>query len=442
MYYFLTAVQEMSMPVFNQIKLGLVRQAFPASQRPNIEKRLAEEFVRAGFAAKIKPGHKVLITSGSRGIESMLEVLQNLVKLVKSVGGIPLMLPAMGSHGGGTAEGQVDVLAHLGQTEATLGAPIYTDYQPAQVGEVFDQIPVFVDKAVLAESTDHVILVGRVKEHTEFCGPIESGLLKMAVVGMGRIAGATSMHLAAVKYTYAETIKAMAQTIFDNAPVLGGIALVDDQHNVLRHLEAVPAAEIASREPELLVMSQHIKPKLPWDALDILLVDEIGKDISGAGFDTKVIGRLMNIYEKPLTVPAITRIVTRRISEKGGGNAIGLGLSDFITQRLYDAVDFEMTRINSVVAVSPEKGRCPIVAPDTKAALKLALETVGPWKASSLSMAWIQNTKDLEYIAVTPDLFEAARNNPSLEVIAPPEIWPWATQDEGPDFKEYLAKHK
>ena len=425
---------------FDQIKLGLVRQSFPASRRPDVEKRLADEFVRAGFAAKIKPGQKVLITSGSRGIESMLEVLQVLVKLVKSVGGRPLILPAMGSHGGGTSAGQIEVLAHLGQTEATLGAPIHDDYQPVQIGEVFDRVPVFVDRVCLPEQTDHVILVGRVKEHTEFSGPIESGLLKMAVVGLGRVAGATSMHQAAVKYTYAEAIKNMARMIFTETPVLGGIALVDDQRNILHHLEAVPAADIHEREPELLKMSQRVKPKLPWDKLDILLVDEMGKDISGSGLDTKVIGRIMNIYEKELTTPAITRLVTRRISAKGGGNAIGLGLSDFVTQQLFEAVDMEMTRLNSVVAVAPEKGRCPIVASNTKAALKLALETVGPWSPEVLSLAWILNTKDLEYLAVSPCLWDKVNSDPSLEAVSSPKTWPWNAETEGPEFNNYLRQ--
>jgi len=330
----------------------------------------------------------------------------------------------------------VEVLAHLGQTEATLGAPIHGGYQPVQVGEVFDGLPVFADQAVL--DADHVILVGRVKEHTEFSGPIESGLLKMAVVGLGRIAGATSMHQAAVKHTYAEAIKAMAAALFRAAPIIGGIALVDDQRNILHHLEAVPAADIAAREPELLKMSQRVKPQLPWDRLDILLVDEMGKDISGSGLDTKVIGRIMNIYERELTSPAVTRLITRRMSAKGGGNAIGLGLSDYITQRLYDGVDLEMTRLNSVVAISPEKGRCPIVAADTRAALKLALETVGPWRPEILTLAWVLNTKDLEYMAVSQSLWAAAEGDERLERLSPPEPWPWLLEAEGPDFGPYI----
>ena len=427
------------MSTVDDLKVGLVRQVFPPSRRPDVKATLAAEFKAAGFADKIKPGERVVITSGSRGIEAMNEVIRELVALVKACGAKPLLLPAMGSHGGGTAKGQVEVLEHLGQTEETMGAPIHPEYNPVEVGQVFDQVPVFVDKAATKGEADHVILVGRVKEHSEFTGPIESGLLKMAVVGLGRVAGATSMHLSAVRYTYAETIMVMARVIFKNAPVLGGIALVDDQHNTLCHLEALPVDKIFEREPELLIMSQKVKPALPWDALDILLLDEMGKDISGSGLDTKVIGRIMNIYEKALTTPAITRIITRRISKKGGGNAIGLGLSDFITRKLYDAVDQEMTHLNSVVAVSPEKGRCPIVAPHTKGALELALRTVGPWRPETLTLAWGRNTKDLEYLAVSQALWEKAADHPGLEQVRAPQPLPFDGEGELPLLTEFTA---
>ena len=166
----------------------------------------------------------------------------------------------------------------------------------------------------------------------------------------------------------------------------------------------------------------------------------MGKDISGSGLETKIVGRIMNIYEKALETPAITRIITRRMSDKGGGNALGLGLSDFITRALYEQVDLEMTRLNCVVAISPEKGRCPIVTEDSRAALGLALETVGPWRPETLELAWILNTKDLEYLAVSPALWAAAEMCPGLERLSPPEVWPWKDGGEGPKFTDYLQK--
>ena len=421
-----------------RLSAGLVRQAFPPSRRPDIPAVLAAEFKRAGFSDKIKPGQRVLITSGSRGIESMLEVLRETAALVRALGARPLILPAMGSHGGGTAQGQVEVLAHLGQTEETLGAPIYGGYLPVTIGEAWPGCPVNIEAAALPDRTDHVILVGRVKEHTEFSGPIESGLLKMAVVGLGRVDGATVMHEAAVRYTYVEAIKVMAGIIFKASPVLGGLALVEDSRNVLSHLEAVPAAEIFRREPELLVLSQKSKPKLPFDRLDILLVDEMGKDISGSGLDTKVIGRIMNIYEQELTTPRITRIITQRISDKGGGNAIGLGLSDFVTRELAGQVDPEMTRLNCLVAVSPEKGRLPLVCSEARSALAAALATVGPWQPETLTLAWIANTKDLEYLALSPALLALARERADLEILAPAEPLPWLADGHLPRLEGWI----
>lgn len=430
-------IQRNIMSVAANIELGLVKQNYPESQRPDIKKTLAAEFARTGLLDPIKPGDLVAVTSGSRGIEAMAEVIAAVVSLVREKGGDPLILPAMGSHGGGTPEGQIEVLAHLGQTEETLGARIYDRYEPRVVGTVFDEdVPVYVEGR--AVDADHVILVGRVKEHTEFCGPIESGLLKMAVVGLGRMAGATAMHSAAVKYTYARTIMEMAGVIFKTTPILGGVALVEDQRNVLKHLEAVPVDRIMTREPELLKLSQEFRAKLPYDRLDILLLDEMGKDISGSGLDTKVIGRIMNIYEPELTSPRITRIVTLRMSEKGGGNANGLGLPDYITKELYDAVDFPMTALNVMIAVTPEKGRCPIVRDNARHALEGALETVGPYKLDTLEMAWITSTKDVEYLAVTPALWEKAASDPWLTRLFPPRPIPLSADGNLPPLNFYL----
>ncbi|MDR1486598.1 MAG: hypothetical protein LBT62_01190 [Deltaproteobacteria bacterium] len=426
------------MSVPDTLKLGVIKQIYPASQIPNIPEVLADEFARLELASKIKSGDKVVITSGSRGIDSMLEVISELVKILKSLGAKPFILPAMGSHGGGTDSGQVEVLEHLGQTEHSLGAPILADYRPTIIGEVFGGLPVSVDGSALREGgADHVILVGRVKEHTEFIGPIESGLLKMAVVGLGRVQGATKMHQAAVKYTYHKTIEAMAKVIFSKAPILCGVALVEDQRNNLCHLEVVSADQIFSRERELLILSQSKKPHLPWDRLDVLIVDEMGKDISGAGLDTKVIGRIMNIYEQEPQTPKITRLISLKISAKGGGNAIGVGLNDFITRELFEAIDPEMTDLNSTVAVSPEKGRIPIVRANAKAALEGALATVGPYEPEDLEMAFIASTKDLEYLGVSAALWRKS-DSPEFERIAPPRPLPFKSDGNLMGFKQWL----
>ena len=256
-----------------------------------------------------------------------------MAEAVKAKGGRPLILPAMGSHGGGTAEGQIEVLKHLGQTPETLGAPIHDCMDPVGVGET-EGCLVYADR--VAVEADHIIIVNRIKEHTEFIGEIESGLLKMAVVGLGRVAGAEVMHQLAVRISYVKAIQAMARVLFQRLPILGGVAILEDKTNTVRRLEAVPAAAVFEREPQLLAEARQHHASLPFDQLDVLLVDEIGKDVSGAGFDTKVIGRIMNIYEKECEQPAITRIVLRDLSARTGGNAIGLGLADYVHRRVVD----------------------------------------------------------------------------------------------------------
>jgi hypothetical protein len=335
----------------------------------------------------------------------MAMVLRSLAGSVKARGAKPVILPAMGSHGGGTAQGQVKVLKHLGLTSETVGSSIHDLIEPVEIADV-EGCPVFADRA--AVEADHIILVNRIKEHTEFIGEIESGLIKMAVVGLGRIAGAEVMHQLAVKISYALALQAIARVLFSNLQILGGIAIIEDKTNTFRRLEAVPANIIFKREPELLKEARQYHAMLPFDQLDVLLVDEIGKDISGAGFDTKVIGRIRNIYEKECERPRITRIVLRDLSEKTGGNAIGLGLADFIHRRVAEKMDPEMTAINCITAVAPEKGMVPITLSTDRQALEAAFQSIGLWSTDDVRMAWITNTSDLKRLAVSPALAKEA----------------------------------
>lgn len=386
-------------------ELHTLAQGFESAAGPDPRAAVAEEIGRTGLLETVAPGQSVLITAGSRGVACMPEVLAGVAAAVKARGAAPLILPAMGSHGGGTAAGQVEVLRHLGQTEKTLGAPIHDRLEPVQIGEA-EGCPVYADRAAL--EADHILIVNRIKEHTEFIGAIESGLIKMAVVGLGRIAGAEVMHQLAVRVSYVRAIEAIARVLFAKLPVLGGIAILEDKTSALRRLEAVPAGAVFEREPELIKEAQQHHAALPFDRLDVLLVDEIGKDISGAGFDTKVIGRIMNIYEKECETPRITRIVLRDLSAKTGGNAIGIGLADFVHRRVVAKMDPEMTALNSITAAAPEKGRVPISLPSDREALEAAFNSIGLWQAETVRMAWIVNTLDLNRMAVSPALAREA----------------------------------
>jgi hypothetical protein len=387
-------------------ELHILEQDFKPGPRLDVPSCVRKELERAGLLKAVTRGQTVLITAGSRGVACMVEVLRAVTEAVKDQGGRPLILPAMGSHGGGTAEGQIEVLQHLEQTPETLGAPIHDRMEPVKLGEA-QGCPVYADRAVV--EADHIVLVNRVKEHTEFIGEIESGLLKMAVVGLGRVAGAEVMHQLAVRISYVKAIQAMALVLFQKLPILGGVAILEDKTNTLRRLEAVPAAAVFEREPQLLAEARQHHASLPFDQLDVLLVDEIGKDVSGAGFDTKVIGRIMNIYEKECERPRITRIVLRDLSARTGGNAIGLGLADYLHRRVTDKMDAGMTALNCITAVAPEKARVPIVLPSDRCALEAALRSIGLWTAESVRLAWIANTSDLIRLAVSPALAAEAR---------------------------------
>ena len=388
-------------------ELHILEQDFKSSPVVDAPRCTREKLERAGLLNAVKPGETVLITAGSRGVGCMVAVLAAVAAAVKEKGGRPLILPAMGSHGGGTAQGQIEVLRHLGQTPETLGTPVHDRMEPVVVGEA-ERCPVYADRA--AVEADHIILVNRIKEHTEFIGEIESGLLKMAVVGLGRVAGAEVMHQLAVRISYVKAIQAIAKVLFQKLSILGGVAILEDKTNTVRRLEAVPAAAVFEREPQLLREAAQHHAALPFDRLDVLLVDEIGKDVSGAGFDTKVIGRIMNIYEKECERPRITRIVLRDLSARTGGNAIGLGLADYVHRRVVDKMDAEMTALNCITAVAPEKARIPIVLPSDRRALEAAFRSIGLWTAESVRLAWIINTSDLKRLAVSPALAEEARS--------------------------------
>ncbi|MEN6440508.1 MAG: DUF2088 domain-containing protein [Syntrophobacter sp.] len=390
-------------------KFGFIRQQFPKANNPDPRQAVTVELEKSSLLEPVRKGDRVLIACGSRGIKSMNEVLGTCIAAVRQRGGVPLVYPAMGSHGGGTADGQVDVLRHLGINESTIGTPIYAGLEMVEIDRVHGSVPVYADRAVV--DADHVLIINRVKEHTEYIGETESGILKMAVVGFGRQLGAETMHQLAVNLTYHKAIHLIAASLFKNLKILGGIALLEDHFNELRRVEALRPDEVFSREPQLLEESKRYKPVLPFEELDVLIVDEIGKEISGAGMDTKVIGRIMNVYEKECETPRITRIVVRDLSEATNGNATGIGLADYTTLKAVGRIDFNATMTNCVTAVAPEKGRIPLAFKTDREALDAALGTIGIWSPDRVRVAWISNTKDLEFLAVSGALLDSAKQD-------------------------------
>jgi hypothetical protein len=419
-------------------KFGFIRQKFEKATPADVGPMLRSELDRSGLLSPVRKGDRVLITAGSRGIVSMNEVLKTCVEAIRERGGLPFVYPAMGSHGKGTAGGQIEVLGHLGVSESSIGAPIHSELELVEIDRVADSVPVYADRA--AVDADHVLIVNRIKEHTEYIGDTESGILKMAVVGFGRQPGAETMHRLAVNISYFKAIHAIAASLFKNLKVLGAIALLEDHFNQLRRVEAIRADDVFAREPELLLESRLHKPKLPFEELDILIIDQIGKEFSGAGMDTKVVGRIMNVYEKECESPRISRIVVRDLSEASGGNGTGIGLADYTTRRAVDKIDFEATALNCVTASAPEKARLPLSFASDRDAVDAAFKTIGLWSPEKVRVAWISNTKDLEFMAVSRALLEPAGDK--FEVWGKGELFDLPYDESGnlPLIEDYLPQ--
>lgn len=348
---------------------------------------------------ELQPGATVAITAGSRGIHDMPSVIAAVVTELQDRGLAPFVLPAMGSHGGATAEGQRKMLASLGITEESVGCEIRSSMSVAVVGQDAMGWDVYVAEDAL--KADAIVLANRIKPHTDFSGPVESGLCKMAVIGLGKHRGAESLHNAGLADDFAAVIADRARVIIDETPVVGGIALIEDAHEQATVIEGIPADAIADREPELLERAYEELPTLPVSDLDCLIVDEIGKEISGTGMDTNVLGRYRFHGEAEPESPRITRIYARSLTGSSHGNALGMGLADFVHRDLIEAVDFEDTYTNIATSGEPERSKIPFVVPDDETALTIIPSTVGLKELSQLRIARIHNTLDPDELVVS-----------------------------------------
>ncbi|WP_461208596.1 nickel pincer cofactor-dependent isomerase, group 22 [Desulfocurvus sp. DL9XJH121] len=400
-------------------KIVRIRQALDRTTLEDPAGAAAEQ-IRDLLARKpVRPGAKVALTAGSRGIANIVPILRAVAQAFKDAGARPVIIPSMGSHGGAAAQGQVAVLAEVDITEETVGAPIESCMDTVVVGATEDGVPVHLDRTAL--ECDHIVPINRIKPHTEFSGHIESGVSKMMVIGLGNKNGAETAHLYAVRYGYERILMTSARVILDNAPVLAGLGIIENGVGQTAQVALVEPENWFETEHELLESAHEKCPKLPFDPLDVLLVDESGKHISGTGMDTKVVGRIMNIYEKPLTSPRITRIVLRDLAKPNDGNVLGMGLADFITRKVADQINTFNTNINCVTAVTPEKGRMPIVCTNDRQALEYAMATAGPITPEGFRLAWIHNTSTLEEMWVSTALAEQSRSMPNIEILGGPQ---------------------
>src|SRR3989475_8325959 len=397
-------------------RLLLVRQNFPDRSIPDIRSAVSRELTNSPFSSRLKPGARVAIGVGSRGINNIATIVRSMVDFWKSKGAQPFIFPAMGSHGAATAEGQADVLAHYGIIEATMGCPVVSSLQVVSLGQTAEGIETFMDRN--AYESDGVMLVGRVKWHTDFAGKIESGLFKMMAIGLGKFAGAQHYHTYAYKIGLEQVVRGIGRQVLASGKILGGMAILEDAYHNTAQLTAVPVESMEQREQELLSLAKSWMGKIPMD-LDILILDEIGKNISGAGMDTKVVNRGVHGQYNPWPdAPRIERIFIRGLSDLSYGNGVGLGMADVVSDRLLGRIDWNPTQINSLTASTPAAIRTPVHFPRDRECLERIAPTVGKHDLRQVTYGWLRNSLELDVIALSENLRPQIDKNPILEVIA------------------------
>jgi len=395
-------------------RLLLVRQSFPDRRIPDVAAEVRIQLTAAAFAGRLKPGSSVAIGVGSRGIHNIETIVRNVVDYWKGQGMKPFIFPAMGSHGAASAGGQADVLAHYGITESSIGCPIVSQLEVVSLGKTSDGIEAFMDRK--AYDADGVMLVGRVKWHTDFAGKIESGLFKMMAIGLGKFAGAQRYHAYAYRLGLEHVIRSVGRQVLKSGKILGGLAILEDaQHNTAK-LDAVPVEIMETREEENLALVKSWMARIPMD-LDILILDEIGKNISGAGMDTKVANRGVNGEYNPWpNTPRFERIFVRDLSALTYNSAVGMGMADVVTDRLVNRINWEPTWINSLTANTPAAIRTPIHFPADRECIERVAPTVGKTDLSQVTYGWIRNTMELGRLALSENLRSQIEKNPALEI--------------------------
>jgi hypothetical protein len=387
-----------------------VRQRFDAPRVDDVPATVHRALGRLALGGVVRPGQSVAIAVGSRGIADLDRVVRATVDVFRELGATPFIVPAMGSHGGGTAAGQTAILAGFGVTESAVGAPIRSSMEVVQLGTTRDGMPVWFDRE--ASAADHVLVVNRVKPHTTFSAAIESGLIKMAVIGLGKQRGAAACHQAIAAHSFSQVVLGALEVVLAKAPLRAGLAVVENADEAVALLEAVPASAFAEREPALLDLARQWMAALPVTRADLLIVDAMGKNVSGSGMDTNVIGRKP---EGNGAGPRIRRVFVRALTPETHGNAYGVGFADFTTTRLVEGMDYGATRLNSLTAAHPEAGAIPLHFGTDREAIETALSSAGCASPELARVVRIRNTLALGEVEVSEALRPELRD--SVEIV-------------------------
>jgi hypothetical protein len=380
----------------NYPHLVRIRQHFERPQVREVPAGVAAALEPLDLGQRIRPGQSVALTAGSRGIANIPVILKATADFLKKLGARPFLVPTMGSHGGGTAEGQRAILESYGITESFVGVPLRASMEVVQVGTTAEGYPVFLDRH--ASQADHIGVVARVKPHTGYHGPIESGLLKMMLIGLGKHTGALHYHRILLEHPYDNVVRSITRTLRQQAPIAFGLGIVENAYDETALLEGVRPGEFEPREEQLLVKARALLGRLPWANADLLIVDEIGKDISGSGMDTNVVGRkrAFRTQAAPPGLPNMRLIFVRGLSEHTHGNAAGLGLADFTTTPLVRSMNYRATVINCLTAGYPEGAFIPVHFETDREVIEAALAIVGLRSPEEARVLHIRNTLVLE----------------------------------------------
>jgi len=401
-----------------------VRQTFDATRVNDIPGEVDRQLATLNFSSVIRAGQTVAITAGSRGIANIAVILKGACDHLRRLGATPVIIPAMGSHGGGTAEGQRRIIEAYGVTEQFTGAEIRASMETVVVDTTPQGIPVHFDKQAFA--CDHVLVVGRVKPHTGFVGPVESGLHKMMLIGLGKHEGAKIYHRAILDFSFLEIIRAVADVVLRKCRVIGGLGIVENAYDETGLIAAVAPADFFERESELLTLAKQWLPRLPFPQTQLLIIDAIGKNLSGTGMDTNVIGRKYNDHAATdRDEVSVKRIFVRGLTHETHGNATGIGLAEFTNTRTVNQVDRRITAINCLTGGHPTAAMIPIAFDTDRDVIHAALPTLGLVAPAQAKVVQIANTLHLSEVLVSEAYLPDIRQRSDLEILAGPFDMPF-----------------
>ncbi|PAV30615.1 hypothetical protein CIL05_05805 [Virgibacillus profundi] len=391
-------------------KMANVRQTFDATEVEDFALGLQTELEKEHIKKTVKPGMSIAVAVGSRGVDRLVEMTAITVKYLQDLGAKPFIVPSMGSHGGATGEGQKAVLEHLGVTAESVGAEILSSMEVVKVGELPNGLPVYIDK--YASEADGIVVINRVKPHTAFRGPVESGIMKMISIGLGKQKGAEACHQLGFKHM-AEHVPAMANLTMEKMPILFGVATVENAFDKVAKVEVLAPEEIMERETELQKLAKQCLPKLHFEQIDVLIIDQIGKNISGDGMDPNITGR----YPTPYAYggPEVVKMVVLDLTPETEGNANGVGTADFTTKRLEDKMDRAATYANGLTSTVVGPTHISTTLPNDKEAIQAAIKTCNILDFTQAKVVRIKNTLELSEIEVSEALLDYVKEHPSIE---------------------------